>query len=34
MSIIHHLIPLFTIIQFGVTLIGIVIAMFSPTREY
>jgi len=34
MSIIHHLLPLFIIIQFGLTLIGILMAMFSPTREY
>ena len=30
MSIIHHLVPLFFRIQFGVTLIGIVVAMLSP----
>ena len=34
MSIIHHLLPLFIIIQFGVTLIAIVRMVFSPTREY
>ena len=32
MSIIHHLVPLFMIIQFAVTLIGIVVTMLSPNR--
>jgi hypothetical protein len=31
MSIIHHLVPLFIMIQFGVTLIGIVVAMLTSS---
>jgi hypothetical protein len=34
MSIFHQLVPLFFMIQFGVTLIGIVVAMLSSHGEY
>jgi hypothetical protein len=34
MSIIHQMVPLFIMIQFGVTLIGIVVAMLSSGGKY
>jgi hypothetical protein len=34
MSIIHHLVPLFMMIQFGLTLIGMVAAMLSSRGRY
>ena len=34
MSILHPLVPLFIMIQFGVTLIGIVVAMLSSGGKY
>lgn len=34
MSIIHQLVPLFFMIQFAVTLIGIVVAMLSSNGNY
>ena len=34
MSIIHHLVPLFFMIQFGVSLIGITVAMLSSNGNY
>jgi hypothetical protein len=34
MSIIHQLVPLFFMIQFGVSLVGIVVAMLSLNCNY
>ena len=34
MRVIHHLVPLFMMIQFGVTLIGIVAAMLNSNGGY
>jgi hypothetical protein len=34
MSIIHQLVPLFFMVQFGVTLIGIVVAMLHSNANY
>ncbi len=34
MSVIHQLVPLFFMIQFGVSLIGIVVAMLSSNGNY
>ena len=34
MSIIHHLVPVFIMVQFGVMLIGFLVAMLSPNLEY
>lgn len=34
MSIIHQLVPLFMMIQFGLTLIGMVAAMLSSNDKY
>ena len=34
MSILHQMVPLFMMIQFGVTLMGIVVAMLSSGGKY
>jgi hypothetical protein len=34
MSIFHQMVPLFFMIQFGVSLIGIAVAMLSSNKEY
>jgi hypothetical protein len=34
MSVIHQLVPLFMMIQFGITLVGIVVAMLFSRGKY
>lgn len=34
MSIIHQLVPLFFVVQFGVTLVGIAVAMLGSSGNY